>query len=156
MPACCGACRRRGGTLGREVGVGEVIGGRLRRLAVEAVLILPALHQTMHMRSVDFSMGCKTLGKGSERAEQTLRTLHARHQESGMTHNTTSYCDGCQSIVQFTGMVAIHSRALEADLAAATGQLGSRALAGDGACILALPRAGLGRRDGVQAVRKGV
>ena len=48
------------------------------------------------------------------------------------------------------------SRALEADLAAAAGQLGGRALARNGARVLAGPGAGLGGGDGVQAVRQRV
>ena len=44
------------------------------------------------------------------------------------------------------------SRALEADLAAAAGQLRACALPGDGASDGAGPAAGLGCRDGVQAV----
>ena len=44
------------------------------------------------------------------------------------------------------------SRALEADLAAAAGQLRARALPGDGASDRAGAAAGLGCRDGVQAI----
>lgn len=49
-----------------------------------------------------------------------------------------------------------NSRALEPNLAAAAGQLGRRALPGNGAGVLPGPRAGLGCWNGVQAVWKGV
>ena len=58
--------------------------------------------------------------------------------------------------VRFMGVTATDSRALEANLAAAAGQLGSRALAGDGAGVLAGPAAGLGGWNGVQAVRERI
>ena len=47
-------------------------------------------------------------------------------------------------------------RALEADLTAAAGQLGGRALPGIGAGVLVGPAARLGGRNGVQAVRQRV
>ena len=53
VPACGGTCRWGGWPLGCEVGVGKVVGRCLRRLAVEAVLVLPACRQTLHMLSVD-------------------------------------------------------------------------------------------------------
>ncbi len=75
--------------------------------------------------------------------EQPLRSKHSKSPANIPIYEMAVGCAGS-------------SRALEANLAAAAGQLRAGALPGDRASNRAGPAAGLGCRDGVQAVRQHI